>query len=104
MLIRNNGFCVPTLIFYFIFTVIFGFLLATLTATSFGLPVRPSTWNHSCGHAVRNKSHTQRPGVRHGVAKMIRVVKDQIGVAISHLKNEKKNIRFFYNEVSFRLK
>ena len=86
------------------FTVVFGFLLATLTVTSFGLPVYPGTWNHSCGHAVRNKSNSSRPEVRHGVAKMIGVVKYQIGVAISHLKSEKKNIRTFYNEVSFRLK
>jgi hypothetical protein len=88
----------------FFFSAIFGFLLATLAVTSFGAPVEPSIWNHSCGHGVMTASNTDRLRVRHGVTKLIKVVKDQIAVAITHFKKEKKNINEYYKGVSFLLK
>jgi len=88
----------------FFFTAIFGFLLATLAVTSFGAPVERSIWNHSCGYAMKAESNTGILGVRHGAAKQINVVGNQIAIAISHVNTKRKIINKFYNAVSFRLK
>jgi len=89
---------------FFFFTAIFGFLLATLAVTSFGAPVERRILNHSCGRAIWDKSNTGKPGVRHGVAQLIKAVENQIAVAIRHFKDEKKNINDYYKEVSFGFK
>jgi hypothetical protein len=88
------------------FTAVFGFLLATLAVTSFGAPVERRTSNHSCGHAVRNESNTGKPGGRHGLAKMIDVVKCQLAIVITHFKDRRndKTLNDYYVKVSFRLK
>lgn len=78
---------------------IFGFLLATLAVTSFGAPVERSIWNHSCGYAMKAESNTGNLGVRHGAAKQINVVGNQIAIAISHVNTKRKIINKFYNDV-----
>jgi hypothetical protein len=84
------------------FTAIFGFLLVTLAVTSFGAPVERRTSNHPCGHAVNTGKH----GGRHGLAKMIDVVKCQLAIVITHFKDKTNNktLNDYYVKVSFRLK
>jgi hypothetical protein len=80
--------------------VLFAVLLASLAAHSDGGPVKRGAWHHPCGHSVRADTNTGKHGTRHGVTKLLKVVKTQIGVANKYFKNEQKNIDVTYHQVS----
>ncbi|XP_033607384.1 uncharacterized protein LOC111864612 isoform X2 [Cryptotermes secundus] len=56
------------------------------------------TWHHPCGHSVRADSHTHER-TRHGLTKLLRAVKTQIGVAKKYFIKEKENMNKTYRQV-----
>lgn len=78
---------------------VFAVLLATMAVPSIGGPVAMGTWHHPCGHSVRADSNTHEP-TRHGLTKLLRAVKTQIGVAKKYFIKERENMNKTYRQVS----
>jgi hypothetical protein len=78
---------------------VFAVLLATLAIPSIGGPVEMATWHHPCGHSVKADSNTHGR-IRHGLTKLIKAVKTQIGVAKKYFIKERENINKTYRQVS----
>jgi hypothetical protein len=78
---------------------VFAVLLATMAVPSIGGPVAIGTWHHPCGHSVRADSNTHER-TRHGLTKLLRAVKTQIGVAKKYFIKERENINKTYRQVS----